>query len=148
MAVHPIAGSLLLAVLGGCTQGSPAAGEVPPIDCMVTSRPAPTEGTGPVQTISLRARGDEGRYAEHDFRFEARLMGDVDVGHPSPDLVIGVRGGGVDSYHALYQIELGQRVENQFAGGHGFTGLQYVRSDGESAGPGDDPELQYWCVAV
>lgn len=41
----------------------------------------------------------------------------------------------------LYQLPLDSGPQNQFIGGHGFTGLNY------SYAPASGAELQYWCVA-
>ena len=41
----------------------------------------------------------------------------------------------------LYQLDKSTPVQNQFVGGHGFTGLNYVYH------PESGAELQYWCVA-
>jgi hypothetical protein len=40
----------------------------------------------------------------------------------------------------LYQISKTEALQNQFIGGHGFTGLHYVYH------PDSGAELQYWCV--
>lgn len=43
-------------------------------------------------------------------------------------------------YHAtLYQLPLNSGPQNQFVGGHGFTGLTY------SYQPDSGAELQFWC---
>ena len=45
-------------------------------------------------------------------------------------------------YHStLFQFEPDSGPQNQFVGGHGFTGLNY------SYAPGSTAELQYWCEA-
>jgi len=45
-------------------------------------------------------------------------------------------------YHStLYQLPLDSGPQNQFVGGHGFTGLSY------SYAPDSSAELQYWCTA-
>jgi hypothetical protein len=41
----------------------------------------------------------------------------------------------------LYQIDRAKGLANQFIGGHGFTGLQYVFNSSSTA------ELQYFCSA-
>ena len=41
----------------------------------------------------------------------------------------------------LYQLTAGSGPQNQFAGGHGFTGLNYVTHTTTGA------ELQIWCTA-
>lgn len=41
--------------------------------------------------------------------------------------------------HSLFQFGSPRRLVNQFAGGHGFTGLRYVSDPGSAA------ELQYFC---
>lgn len=45
------------------------------------------------------------------------------------------------SHSTLYQLEPDSGPQNQFVGGHGFTGLNY------SYAPGSTAELQYWCEA-
>ncbi len=45
-------------------------------------------------------------------------------------------------YHStLYQLPLNSGPQNQFVGGHGFTGLNY------SYQPDSGAELQFWCEA-
>ena len=45
-------------------------------------------------------------------------------------------------YHAtLYQLPINSGPQNQFVGGHGFTGLNY------SYQPDSGAELQFWCEA-
>lgn len=45
-------------------------------------------------------------------------------------------------YHStLYQLPIDSGPQNQFVGGHGFTGLSY------SSAPDSTAELQYWCMA-
>jgi hypothetical protein len=41
----------------------------------------------------------------------------------------------------LYQLQQETGPQNQFVGGHGFTGLNYVYH------PSSGAELQFWCVA-
>ena len=42
----------------------------------------------------------------------------------------------------LYQLTAGSGPVNQFVGGHGFTGLNYVYH------PATGAELQFWCTAA
>jgi hypothetical protein len=44
-------------------------------------------------------------------------------------------------HSTLYQLPLDSGPQNQFVGGHGFTGLNY------SYAPGSTAELQFWCEA-
>jgi hypothetical protein len=44
-------------------------------------------------------------------------------------------------HSTLYQIPLESGPQNQFTGGHGFTGLSYSYASDAAA------ELQYWCTA-
>lgn len=44
-------------------------------------------------------------------------------------------------YAALYQFPISDGPQNQFVGGHGFTGLNYIYFPHSSA------ELQFWCAA-
>ena len=59
--------------------------------------------------------------------------------YEAPSLVIDVsdRKTGKRINHLLYQY--GTNLHNQFAGGHGFTGLNYDNA------PHSQAELQYWC---
>ncbi|WP_420630282.1 hypothetical protein [Candidatus Leptofilum sp.] len=46
-------------------------------------------------------------------------------------------------YHTtLYQLPFDSGPQNQFVGGHGFTGLHY------SYAPDSSAELQFWCEAI
>lgn len=72
-----------------------------------------------------------------EFQFAASYLGDapegrsvvVTISSPSGDVIV----------RELYQYGDGAALRNEFVGGHGFTGLRYVYSQGA--------ELQFFCAA-
>jgi hypothetical protein len=71
------------------------------------------------------------------FRLSGSYTGDAPDGRAVSLAITG--GAGQALANMLYQLEDGASLQSRFAGGHGFTGLHYIR-DGEA-------ELQLFCVA-
>jgi hypothetical protein len=134
----------ILASLVGCSPQAGTPREQGPvslgIECQAFYRPsveqAPDEGT----VINLSGHGDLGRAEYADMVFDAQFNDDPGEG---PSLVISIttREGGDQILRQLYQIDREEGIQNQFIGGHGFTGLIYVYH------PASTAEMQYFCRA-
>jgi hypothetical protein len=116
-------------------RGSPA------IECTVFYRPAPT-AAGQAQSqeriVSLAQSGDQKTVAMGNLEWRAQTTEDSFEGR---SLVISIQNLDTERQLAqqLYQFLPGEGPRNQFAGGHGFTGLTYIYA------PASTAELQYFC---
>jgi len=70
--------------------------------------------------------------------FQARFQDDQFEGRALSIAVTNLETGAEIS-RQLYQFDPQNPPENQFIGGHGFTGLHYVYH------PGSEAEMQYFC---
>lgn len=74
-----------------------------------------------------------------DMTFNARFQEDEYEGHALYVTITGIEE--TDEYsRQLYQFDSQNPPENQFVGGHGFTGLNYVYH------PDSHSEMQYYCL--
>jgi hypothetical protein len=114
---------------------------LPAIDCTVFYRPAATaagQAKSQERIVSLAKGGDQETVNVGDLSWRARYVEDAFEGL---SLLVSVQSretGGQLMQH-LYQFLPEGEPRNQFAGGHGFTGLTYVYPPASSA------ELQYFC---
>ena len=111
------------------------------ITCTVAYR---ADITGPIEqeeTIRFTDSDDEQSVAFADMMFHAAYS----TGATDNERVLRVwvtDGDDMDIYHShLYQLSPDSGPQNQFVGGHGFTGLNY------SYAPDSSAELQFWCEA-
>jgi hypothetical protein len=133
--------SLLVAVLAGMGCG-PATGAGTPsaITCHTQYRPDAETLTGssePSVTVQ-RADGVAARPERLDFAtltVEVAFHGDAPEGRKVTIAVMTTAGEPL--VRNLYQLTDGTELTTDFAGGHGFTGLQYVFHEGSA--------LQVWC---
>jgi hypothetical protein len=97
---------------------------------------APDGGT----TVQLSGHGDHGTAEYRDMVFDVRLSDDPGEG---PSLIISVAAKDSDAQilRQLYQIDRVKGLQDQFVGGHGFTGLAYAYH------PTSGAELQFFCSA-
>jgi hypothetical protein len=76
---------------------------------------------------------------------ELEFYGSYDAGEQDRERGLRVwvteRGSDMDLTTVLYQLPLDSGPQNQFIGGHGFTGLNYIHH------PSSGAELQFWCEA-
>jgi hypothetical protein len=110
-------------------------------ECTVFYRPATTaEGQAQSEetTVSLVQHGDDEIITFGDLELQARYSDDAVEGR---SLVISVTAQDTERIlvQQLYQFIPEAELRDQFAGGHGFTGLTYVHHPTSSA------ELQYFC---
>jgi hypothetical protein len=133
---------LMLVSLLACTPGEDMLGGresvALEIECQVFYRPSVGQSPGDGTVIDLVGHGDRGTSEYTDMVFDAQFNDDPGEG---PSLVISVtaKDSGDQILRQLYQIDRAKGLQNQFIGGHGFTGLVYVYHPASSA------ELQYFC---
>lgn len=137
--------TLLLVLVTAC--GSPAeelsddgSGHVPEsISCEVFYR-ASAGGSLEGSSLTLSTNGDRQSLTFDDMRFEVVFLSDAGEGQ---SLSISVTDLHTNSEltRALYQIDRQKGLNDQFIGGHGFTGLAYIYH------PTSEGELQYFCLA-
>ncbi len=135
---------LLPLILLGCTLAAPDSGgtseNLEAVVCEVFYRPGagqPLAAAPPItlagnerQGETFTAMGFEAFYQEDEF--EGLALSVVIVDQET----------GAEISRQLYQFDPENFPENQFIGGHGFTGLNYVFHPGSSA------EMQYFCRVV
>ncbi len=135
--------SLLLLQAGACggddDREAAETATPPELTCHLAYRASPSERPEE-QPALLLAPGDViERISFEELAFEATYSFDrfegaalfVDVfGDDGPPALL----------RTLYQLPSQRSLQNQFEGGHGFTGLVFVRAPTSAA------ELQYWCT--
>ncbi|MFN2138614.1 MAG: hypothetical protein ACK2UK_21840 [Candidatus Promineifilaceae bacterium] len=134
---------LITLLLAACT--GEAAGPLPAkaasITCTAAYRADPTGPIEGEQSFTLGEQTGEQAITFADLVFHAAYYtGELDN---ERSLRLWVSDAGETTiYHSqLYQLQQESGPQNQFVGGHGFTGLGY------STHPTSGAELQYWCTA-
>ena len=133
---------MLLAASYGDSDGSESAEEAAPqqITCNLAYRTAPSEIPEEQPALTLAPGDMIERVSFDDLALEATYSIDEFEGATVfIDVFVGDEPSALS--RTLYQLSLGKPLQNQFVGGHGFTGLVYVRA------PTSGAELQYWCTA-
>lgn len=129
--------SLWLAACGGETTVSPRADQ---IVCTVAYRSSVEVGIEQEKTLIFTDADDEQSVNFAKIVFYAAY--DAGVVDNERNLRVRVTDTSETVIHAtLYQFPTGSGPQNQFVGGHGFTGLAY------SYAPTSAAELQFWCEA-
>ena len=132
---------LLPLILLGCSSAGPdpdgTSGDPGAVVCETFYRPGAGQPLAAAPPITLT--GNE-RKAETfaAMSFEAFYQEDEFEGQALA-IVVGDLEAGREISRQLYQFDPQNPPENQFIGGHGFTGLNYVFH------PGSNAELQYYC---
>ena len=101
-------------------------------------RSSPGQGLQAAPLISFTEGSASETLSFDTMIFEANYQDDEYEGRALSIAVTNVDTGG-DITRKLYQFDKLNPVENQFIGGHGFTGLNYVFQPGLSA------EMQFFC---
>ena len=109
------------------------------VSCEVYYRSAPGRPLGG-SALTLSTDGAQEALDFDDLRFEATFLSDAGEGKSLSVVVMDVNGR-AELARGLYQIDPQKGLNNQFVGGHGFTGLIYVFQ------PVSDSEVQYFCAA-
>ena len=121
----------------GCAS-APVGGPIT-IECQVFYRASPSEA---FQESATTLGPGNGSHKEEfgDLTFSATFLDDPGEG-PALSLVVSDATSQNEITRQLYQINRAQGLHDQFVGGHGFTGLNYVFHPTTSA------ELQDFCLA-
>ena len=143
----------LVLLMTACSgSGSETAVSPPPkadeIVCTVAYRSDVTQGIEREETLRFNDVDDEQSVAFAEMVFNAAYRTGAADNERNLRLWVtdalaslGTDEGETAVYHStLYQFEPQSGPQNQFVGGHGFTGLSY------SYMPGSAAELQYWCA--
>lgn len=134
---------ILLTILLVACGGTETAASIPKaetISCTAAYRAAVDQGVEREETISFDdVTGEQSiLFAEMTFN-AAYSAGEV---NNERNLRVWVTDSADETavYHSnLYQFNIDSGPQNQFIGGHGFTGLNYRHV------PNSDAELQFWC---
>ena len=125
----------------GCAmQPSSGPSAYPVVECSVAYRSSPEMSQQDTQMIEMAA-GDKPKFLQWD---DLTLQVRYDFSeYESTTFIIDVLKSGEEAYltRSLYQLSQERPLENQFSGGHGFTGLHYVHH------PETQAELQFFCSA-
>ena len=130
-----------LFLLAACSGTSTPAPKAETITCTVAYRADAIEAIEREETITFTDSDDEQSAAFADMMFHAAYStGETDNERALRAWV--TDGNDMDIYQShLYQLSPDSGPQNQFVGGHGFTGLNY------SYAPDSFAELQFWCEA-
>ena len=133
---------LLSVLLLGCastkTESRDRSSDAYTLTCEVFYRSDPGQGLEAAAPIIFTGGNEQKEYAFENMAFEAQLQDDQFEGRALYTAVINLETGDEIS-RQLFQFDPKNPVENQFVGGHGFTGLNYVFHPVSSA------EMQYFC---
>ena len=108
------------------------------IVCEVFYRSAAGTGLEAAAPIQFTAGNDQQKRNFESMALKAHFQDDEYEGRALSIAVTNLENG-AEITRQLYQFDLQNPVENQFVGGHGFTGLNYVFQ------PDSTAEMQYFC---
>jgi len=132
---------LLGLLLTACSSGAMEAQKAKNITCTAAYRANVSQSIEKEENLTFADSDAEQTIAFTDMLFHAAYSaGEADN---ERNLRVWVTDGGDTAvYHTiLYQLPADSGPQNQFVGGHGFTGLNY------SYAPNSTAELQFWCEA-
>jgi hypothetical protein len=109
------------------------------IECQVSYRPS-MAARFETSAITLGAGNNQQMVEFDDLAFRAQYVEDQGEGR-SFSIAVTRPDTGDELVRQLYQIDSQKGLSNQFIGGHGFTGLNYVYHPSSAA------EVQYFCQA-
>ena len=128
---------LLLVACGG--DGETAVPLANSIVCTAAYRSSVEVGIEGEETLTFTDVDDEQSVVFTEMTFHAAY--DAGGADNERNLRVWVTGASDSVLHStLFQLETDSGPQNQFVGGHGFTGLNY------SYTPGSNAELQYFCT--
>ena len=130
---------LILAACGGGGETAVPA-KAQQISCTAAYRSSVQVGIEREETLTFTDADAEQSVAFADLIFHAAYH--TGAADNERNLRVWVTDSNDDLLHAtLYQLETSSGPQNQFVGGHGFTGLTY------SYHPTSGAEMQFWCEA-
>jgi hypothetical protein len=134
---------LLIAVLVACS-AEPTSGRAEGFVCHHAYRPSvnePISGEGTVSFPDFNTAEFAGSESD-DLVFHAQYWNGEEDGERALRLWVTAAGFDEPLTSQLYQLPPDSGPTDQFAGGHGFTGLNYVYH------PDSGAELQFWCAVA
>ena len=135
-----IVGMVILA--SGCSSSSTPAADGKPlegsIDCHVFYRAVSGEALSEAPTMTLSMDGDLEFVQFENMEFRVQTFADEFEGQ-SLSISITNLDDNAELNRYLYQLDQSKGLSNQFIGGHGFTGLNYVFH------PNGEAEMQFFC---
>lgn len=132
----------MVLVLAACGGGGETAvpAKAQQISCTAAYRSSVQVGIEREETLTFTDADAEQSVAFADLIFHAAYH--TGAADNERNLRVWVTDSNDDLLHAtLYQLETSSGPQNQFVGGHGFTGLTY------SYHPTSGAEMQFWCEA-
>lgn len=133
--------SLLVALMAACSAvGGDAPARAGAIVCHAAYR---SNAGGPIEreeTLTLADEDGEGSLAFAEMEFHAFYSAGISDNERALRLKVTLPRRKTAITTQLYQLPGDTGPVNQFVGGHGFTGLNYVYSE-------EGAELQFWCTA-
>ena len=135
---------VLVILASSCSSSSTPVADGEPIegniDCHVFYRAASGEALSEAPTMTLSMDGDLEFVQFENMEFRVQTFADQFEGQ-SLSIAITDLDSRAEINRYLYQLDQSKGLKNQFIGGHGFTGLNYIfHSNGES-------EMQFFCDA-
>ena len=121
----------------GCSRAGTSS-ETSTIVCEVFYRPTAGQGIKAAPQMTFTGGNAQQSQEFENMAFEARFQDDQFEGRALYIVVTDLETG-AELTRQLYQFDAENPVENQFIGGHGFTGLNYVFHPHSSA------EMQFFC---
>ncbi|KAA3664202.1 MAG: hypothetical protein DWQ04_06920 [Chloroflexi bacterium] len=133
-------GLLLVACGGETAVSSPPKSEA--IACTVAYRAGVSQPIEREESIAFGDSDSEQTVAFTDLEFHAAYSAGELNNERALRVWVTSAGDETAVFHStLYQLNLNSGPQNQFVGGHGFTGLNY------SYHPTSGAEMQFWCEA-
>lgn len=130
-----------IALLPACTPTPTASPRATSISCHTAYRSSPNIAIEHEDSI-IFDDSDERRAAPYaDLTFHAQYSSGEMNRERTLRLWVTEAGQTAELFSQLYQLPQNSGPQNQFIGGHGFTGLNYTHH------PTTEAELQYWCNA-
>ena len=140
--IRTILGLLVVSLtLAACCSGAAAPAKAETITCNAAYRSSVAVGIEQEETFTFTNHDDELSATFAELIFHAAY--DAGGADNERNLRVWVTDAAATTvlHSTLYQMSPDSGPQNQFVGGHGFTGLSY------SYAPDATAELQYWCTA-
>lgn len=133
---------VLLVLATGCSSSSTPVDEGSAIEgsvnCHVFYRAASGDALSEAPTMTLSTGGDLEFVQFENMEFRAQFFADQFEGQ-SLSITITNLDSRTELNRYLYQLDPSKGLSNQFIGGHGFTGLNYIFH------PNAESEMQFFC---
>jgi hypothetical protein len=131
----------LLVLLAACSGAEASAPKAETISCTAAYRASVEQGVEREETILFGDTDSEQSIPFTDMVFHAAYSAGESDNERNLRVWVTDVGDTAVFHTTLYQLPINSGPQNQFVGGHGFTGLNY------SYQPDSGAELQFWCEA-